>query len=105
MTSSVIKKKSIWERVTIGTNTYGVCIGYKNTNLQMACVRWFGNSNIPPSEGYNISFNLPSGFLPIDNNVVPVRHGDNMEVRIDGEVHISITSYWSGATMMYPTQS
>ena len=105
MASSVIKKASTWESVTIGTNTYGTCTGYKNANLRMAFIRWNGNNNVPPSGGYAISFNLPSGFMPLGNSNAYMRNGDAMEVRTDGTVKFSITNYWSGGSIMYPTQS
>lgn len=72
-----------WETVVIGTNTYGTCVGYKNTDLRLAFVRWTGNSTMPPSGGYVTNFNLPPGFLiSAHARISPPKHPKKHVVRV-----------------------
>ena len=103
MASSVIKKESMWESVTIGTNTYGTCIGYKNANLRLAFIRWSGNNNVPPSDQKTFQFTLHSGFIPVVASSAPLRLGDYIEVGSNGIVEIhNLQANWSGGSIMYP---
>lgn len=99
--STIPKEQGIWQSGVIASETYGTLYGHYNTALKIAFLSWNGNSTAPTAG--QKSFTMPSVYTPRQNSSVPVRMGDNMEVRTDGSVRITLTtSTWSGAAIMYP---
>ena len=101
MSQSVIKKPQVvWESATLYHQSYGDMIAYYNLVLKIATITWSGGSVQPPDT--RISIPLPAYLTPKRNFSVPMRNGDNLEVRIDGAITVFAGRTWSGATITYP---
>lgn len=86
---------------TLHTETYGALYGCINPQIGLGMITWSGNSNTPISGVLSIT--IPNNYKPINNVTVVLRNGDNMEVRTDSTVRVSLTgTFWSGATLLYP---
>ena len=86
---------------TLHTETYGALYGCINPQIGIGYIAWAGNNNTSISGLLSIA--VPNNYKPINNFLVILRNGDNMEIRADGTVRLALTGQsWSGASAVYP---